>query len=328
MKVFIDRKIPEKGLEMLRKANIAISEWPHRHEVGRDELIQICQQHDAFLSAGTNALDAEFLENCKNLKVIALHSVGYDRVDVNKATALKIPIGNTPGVLSQATAGIAFLLMITVARKAIFLHQQIRKGNWQFSQPTDDLGIDLEGKTLGIFGLGSIGFELAKKAKAAFDMRIIYHNRGVNERAEQELDAQKVSFDRLLEASDVLCALTALSAETKNKFNKETFGKMKQTAIFINVSRGGVHNETDLIAAIQQKKIWGAGLDVTNPEPMASDNPLLDMPTVAVFPHIGSQTVETRDKMSVIAAENIIAGLAGKELPNCVNTEIYSRIAR
>ncbi|WP_028295447.1 2-hydroxyacid dehydrogenase [Olivibacter sitiensis] len=324
MKVFIDRKIPEVGLEKLKAAHIEIEEWTENRELSKDELINYCQQSDAFLSAGSNSLDADFLDQCSHLKVIALHSVGYDRVDIEKATELGIPIGNTPGVLSKATADIAFLLMLSVSRKAIFLHQQIKNDQWHFTQPTDNLGVELEGKILGIFGLGSIGFELARKAKAAFDMKIIYHNRGHNEQAEKELDAKRVSFEDLLSQSDVLSAHAALTTETKGKFDMDTFKKMRKNTIFINTSRGGVHREEDLIAALQQGIIWGAGLDVTNPEPMAADNPLLDMPTVAVFPHIGSQTVETRDQMALMAAENIIAALEGRKIPTCVNKEIYN----
>lgn len=323
MTVFIDRIIPQIGLDLLKKAGISYEQHTENRELAPEELIAQCQKHDALLSAGWGPLDKSFLNASKHLKVIALHSVGYDRVDVKEATALGIPIGNTPDVLSEATADTAFLLMLTVSRKALYLHKKIIKGEWGFSQPIDDLGFSLEGKTLGIFGLGNIGLELAKKAKAAFNMPIIYHNRSTNETAEQKLGAKKVSFDELLRESDVLAAFSSLNAETKNKFNAAVFKRMKPSAIFINASRGGVHNEEDLIEALNTKTIWGAGLDVTNPEPMRSDNPLLEMPNVAVFPHIGSATVEARNGMAKLAAENVIAALSGHKIPNIVNPDVY-----
>jgi len=323
MTVFIDRVIPQIGLDLLQEAGISYEQHTENRELSKAELIAKCQAHDALLSAGWGPLDKEFLQECKHLKVVSLHSVGYDRVDVREATRLKIPVGNTPDVLSEATADTAFLLMLTVSRKALFLHKKIIQGQWGFSQPTDDLGFSLTGKTLGIFGLGNIGYELAKKANAAFHMPIIYHNRSTNQQAEKELGAKKVSFEELVQQSDVLAAFSTLTADTKNKFNKSVFAQMKPSAIFINASRGGVHNEEDLINAIQQGQIWGAGLDVTNPEPMHSDNPLLTMPTVAVFPHIGSATKEARDGMATLAAKNVIAALKGEHLPHLVNPEIY-----
>jgi len=324
MTVFIDRKIPQIGLDMLDQANIAYEMHTERRELTSAELIERCQAHDGLLSAGWGPLNHHFLYACKHLKVISLHSVGYDRVNVKTATDLKIPVGNTPDVLSEATADTAFLLMLTVSRKALYLHKKIIRGEWGFSQPTDDLGFSLQGKTLGVFGLGNIGYELAKKAKAAFQMPIIYHNRSINHKAEQELRAKRVSFDQLLEQSDVVAAFSTLTAATKNKFNKDAFNQMKPSAIFINASRGGVHNEIDLIEAIQLGHIWGAGLDVTNPEPMDPSNPLLNMPTVAVFPHIGSATVEARDGMASLAANNIIAAFEGRRLPHIVNPEVYN----
>lgn len=323
MKVFITRVIPDAGLQLLHKAGITVTQWTEKRDLTPTELIEACQQHDALLSSGANSIDANFLNACKHLKVIALMSVGYDNVDVKEATRLNIPIGNTPGVLSGATADTAFLLMLAASRKAFYVHKKIQKGEWKFFDPTADLGIELNGKTLGIFGLGKIGFEMARKCVGAYDMKVIYHNRGTNEEAESKLNAVRVSFNELLEQSDVLSVHTALTPETKGVFNTAAFSKMKPSSIFINTARGGIHNEKDLKAALEAGSIWGAGLDVTNPEPMAKDDPLLDMPNVAILPHIGSATVETRDKMAILAARNIIAGLGGVKLPNTVNPEIH-----
>lgn len=319
MNVFITAEILESGLQVLRNAGVAYTQWMEKTVLPQEELIARCNFFDALLSTGANKIDAHFLHSCSHLKVIALHAVGYDNVDIEVATQLKIPIGNTPGVLSNATADTAFLLMLATSRKAFYMHRTIAKGEWTFFDPTVNLGIELQGKILGIFGLGKIGYQMAKRCKGAYDMEIIYHNRSSNEEAEKKLGARKVSFDELLQYSDVLSAHAALTAETKEIFNAAAFAKMKRSAIFINTARGGMHNEKDLLTALQQQTIWGAGLDVTNPEPMQANNPLLDMPNVCILPHIGSASFEARSAMSRLAAENIVAGLHGKPLPNWVN---------
>jgi glyoxylate reductase len=322
MNIFITRVIPAAGLQLLKDAGFTVTEWTEKRKLSTEELIAACKDADALLNAGQQ-LNKEFLEASSHLKVIALNSVGYDNVDIATATRLKIPVGNTPGVLSGATADTAFLLMMAAARNAFFMHKTIIKGDWDFFEPTDNLGKELTGATLGVFGLGKIGIEMAKRCAGAFGMKIIYHNRSRNEQAEKELGAEYVSFEELLQQSDVVSVHTALTDETEGKFNAEVFRKMKPSAIFVNTARGRIHNEEDLITALQNKVIWGAGLDVTNPEPMQIGNPLLSMPNVAVLPHIGSATESTRDAMAKLAAENIIAGLKGEKLPFVVNPEVY-----
>jgi len=323
MKVFITRIIPEAGLQLFKDAGIEVTQWEEKRELTDQELIDHCKNADALLTAGRSKIDANFLKACSHLKVISLFAVGYDNVDISEATKLKIPIGHTPDVLSKATADIAFLLMQNTARKAFFHHKRIGNGDWSFFEPTAHLGIDLQNKTLGVFGLGKIGFEMAKSAKGAFEMDIIYHNRSKNEQAENQLQARKVSFEELLEKSDVISVHANLTDETKGVFNKDTFAKMKPKAIFVNTARGPIHNEKDLLEALENKTIWGAGLDVTNPEPMDKNNTLLDLPNVAVLPHIGSSTEETRNNMAILAARNVIAGLKNERLPKVVNPEIY-----
>ncbi|WP_353129475.1 2-hydroxyacid dehydrogenase [Parapedobacter pyrenivorans] len=321
--IFITRNVPALIKQSLVDEGHTLSEWTEKRDLTADELIRHAQRCDALFSVGANQINKSFLNACKHLRVIALCSVGYDQVNVTEASKLGIPIGNTPGVLSKATADVAFLLMQNVARKAIHKHKEILRGNWGFFDPMADLGIELQGKTLGIFGLGRIGYEMAKSCRGAFDMRVIYHNRGRNEMAETELDAGSVSFEELLQQSDVLSVHANLNKETRGLFNRDAFSKMKASAIFINTSRGSLHNESDLRQALESGTIWGAGLDVTDPEPMAPDNPLLQLPNVAVLPHIGSATIETRMKMMQLTVENLIAGLAGKRLPYCVNPEVY-----
>jgi lactate dehydrogenase-like 2-hydroxyacid dehydrogenase len=315
MSVFVTRMIPEIGIKLMEEQGISVVQWPEKRDLTQEELIDHCLNYDALLSVGSNKINSVFLNACSHLKVIALHSVGYDNVDVAAAMKLKIPIGNTPDVLTAATADTAFLLMLAVSRKAFYLHKKIIRGEWQFSEPMADLGIELEGKTLGIVGLGKIGFEMAKKCGRMYNMKVIYFNRRRNENAEKELNATWVPFDELLSASDVISVHCALTPETKGMFNKQVFDKMKRASIFINTARGAIHNENDLFDALQKGNIWGAGLDVTSPEPMEADNPLLRMANVAVLPHIGSATFETRNAMTRLAALNIIAGLKGEQLP-------------
>lgn len=325
MKVFITRIIPEAGIRLLEAAGITVEQWTEKRNLTPAELIAHCQDADALLSAGASKIDAAFLDAVPHLKVVALHAVGFDNVDVNAATSHGIPIGNTPGVLTAATADTAFLLMIATSRKAFYLHKKIERGEWNFFEPTANLGLSLYGKTLGIFGMGNIGMEMARRCKGAYHMNIIYHNRNQYPDAEKELDARYVPFETLLAESDVLSVHAPLNAGTQGKFDAAVFSQMKPSSIFVNTARGGIHNETDLIAALEAGQIWGAGLDVTNPEPMHPDNPLLQMPNVCILPHIGSATVETRDAMAILAARNIIAGLKGERLPAVVNPEVYER---
>jgi glyoxylate reductase len=315
MKVFISGNIAPVGIKELEENNISITQWKENRQITAEELIAACEDQDALISVGPNKINADFLKACSHLKVIALHSVGYDQVDIAAAKSLNIPIGNTPGVLSGATADTAFLLMLAVSRKAFYLHKKIIKGEWKNYEPTPELGIEVNGKTLGIFGLGKIGLEMAKKCIGAYQMPVIYHNRSRNEEAEKEIGAKYVSFEELLAQSDVLSIHTALTPETKGKFTLDVFKQMKPNSIFINTARGGIHNEKDLIQALEETMIWGAGLDVTNPEPMDQDNPLLSMENVAVLPHIGSATEETRAAMAQIIVKNIVAGLKGEKLP-------------
>ena len=323
MKVFINKNIPEAGILLLQEKGISITVNPTENVLSRNEFIKICQENDVLLNVGANNLDEDFFQQCPNLKGIALFSVGFDAVNIPSANKRKIPVGNTPDVLSRATSDIAFLLMQSVARKSFYNHKKIINGKWEGFNALENLGQELYGKTLGIFGLGRIGFEMAQKCKAAFGMKIIYHNRSHNENAEKELDAQYVDFETLLSQSDVLSVHSNYSEENNELFNKDTFAKMKSNAIFINTARGKFHNEDDLFYVLTNNIIWGAGLDVTNPEPMKKDNPLLSLPNCCILPHIGSATYEARNAMAICAAQNIIALSENKKMPFCVNEEVY-----
>jgi len=324
-KVLITRIIPSVAYELLTQAGFEVSVWEGTGAMTQAQLIERAKQVDALISLGSNKIDSHFFNACNHLDIIAQFAVGYDNIDVAEATKRGIPVGNTPDVLSDATADVAFGLMIAVSRKMFYLHNTIAKGEWIQFEPLKNLGIELYGKTLGVFGMGRIGMVMAQRCKGAYNMNIIYNNRNRNEEAEKRFSAQWVSFEALLQQSDVLSVHSVLSAETRGLFDKSAYAKMKRSAIFINTSRGGVHHEQDLIEALQAQTIWGAGLDVTNPEPMHSTNPLLSMPNVAVLPHIGSATVEARDGMARLAAENIIEFYKSGNVPYCVNPEVLKR---
>lgn len=316
MKVFVSIQIPNVGIELLEAKGYTVTVNQERRSLSEEELIAKCSDQNALLYASSTKLTERFFKQCAHLKVVALMSAGYDQIAIDTARKYGVPVSNSPDVLSKSTADIALFLMLAVSRNAFQLSQQIGRNEWGFALPTEKLGVELYGKTLGVFGLGRIGYELAKKARLMYDMPVIYHNRSPRPSLADTLDAQYVDFETLIQKSDVLSVHANLSEETKGKFNRAAFRKMKPTALFINTARGGLHNEQDLIEALRKKEIWGAGLDVTNPEPMRADNPLLTMPNVCVLPHIGSATAETRDAMATTAARNIIAALSGGKIPN------------
>ena len=318
-KVLISRIFPEVGAELLKAAGFFVTTWNDDRPMTQDELIENAKIHDVLFCTLTDKIDKKFLNDCSHLEIISQYAAGYDNIDISEATILGIPIGFTPDAMSEATADIAFGLMIATSRKMFYLHKKIISRDWSFFKPKADLGIELKNKTLGIYGLGRIGMEMAKRCKGAYNMKILYHNRTPNLKAEQELDAEYVDFNALLIKSDVISVHCSFKSETKGIFNKAAFSLMKPTSIFINTSRGLVHNESDLIEALKTGMIWGTGLDVTNPEPMQPDNPLLKMENVAVLPHIGSATIEAREKMAKMAAENIIEYYKNKRIPHIVN---------
>ena len=325
IKVLVTRNIPVLGPNMLREEGFSVTAWPHERPMTNEELISEAKKHDVMLCVSADNIGADFINQCSHLKMISQFAVGYDNIDVPLATKLRIPVGYAPGAMNEATADIAFGLMIAVARKFFYMHKGILRGEWTYFKPNANLGIELNGKTLGIFGMGRIGMAMARRCKGAYNMNIIYCNRSRNEEAEKLYGATRVNFDELLEQSDIISVHSVLSKETKEIFNKDAFDKMKPSSIFINTARGGIHSETDLIDALNNKIILGAGLDVTNPEPMRSDNPLLEMENVCVLPHIGSATIEARNEMSRMAAENIISYFKHNTVPNIVNPGVLKK---
>ncbi|MFZ5972665.1 MAG: 2-hydroxyacid dehydrogenase [Bacteroidota bacterium] len=321
-KVLITRVIPPIAENLLKEAGFAVTVWSGEKAMTPAQLVEQTLQANALISLGANKLDRTFFEQCRHLDIVSQFAVGYDNIDVAAATDFKIPVCNTPDVLSEATADVAFGLMIAVSRKMFYNHKLILRGEWKQFEPLKNLGFQLTGKTLGIFGMGRIGSLMAQRCRAAYGMKVIYHNRSRNPEGEKATGAVYVDFKTLLCASDILSVHCALTPETQGIFNRQAFSKMKPTAVFINTARGGIHNETDLIEALQKQTIWGAGLDVTNPEPMQANNPLLDMPNVAVLPHIGSATIEARTGMARLAAENIISFYRSGKPITIVNPEV------
>jgi len=321
-KILVTRAFPRVGIKMLEKEGFDITLWDSPVPMTQPELIEKAKQHHAIFCTMTEKIDAHFLNQCSHLDIISQFAVGYDNIDIPEATRLGIPVGFTPNAMNQATADIAFGLMIATARKMFHCHKTILKDQWKTFQPKAFRGMELMNKTLGIVGMGRIGMEVAKRCQGAYDMNILYHNRTPNPEAEQRFNARFTGFDDLLAQSDIVSVHCVLAPETREMFNREAFGKMKSSALFINTARGMIHNETDLIKALEQGDIWGAGLDVTSPEPMDKDNPLLSMENVCVLPHIGSATRESRDTMSIMAATNIIEFYHNGTVPTIVNPEV------
>ncbi|GLB53256.1 hypothetical protein NBRC110019_22960 [Neptunitalea chrysea] len=318
-KIFVNRNIPSSAIELLTKSGFNLLVWDGDISLSNTKVKELLLDCDAFLSTGEIVIEEELLEGNSRLKIVSQASSGYNNIAIDAATKLNILVANAPNTMNKATADIAFALMLAASRKMFYMYELIKKGAWDSFKFTDFLGQELHNKTLGVFGLGSIGFEMAKLCKQAYNMEVIYHNRKPNEKANDELNAKYVSFDKLLIESDVLSVHCNLTSDTQGIFDKNTFSKMKSTSIFVNVARGGVHVEEDLIEALKTGEIWGAGLDVTNPEPMAKANPLLKMENVAVTPHIGSATVTARMAMAEAAAINIIQFFKGEKVTNSIN---------
>jgi len=321
-KVLLTRIFPESGMKLLEDAGFDVASWNKDRPMKQTELIEQAKKHDALFCTLTDKIDKEFFKECSHLDIISQFAVGYDNIDVAEATRLGIPVGFTPDDLTEATADTAFGLMFAASRKMFYMHKSIIERKWEYFRPNANLGIELKNQTLGIFGLGRIGIEMAKRCKGAYNMKILYNTRNPKPEAEKELGSTYVNFDTLLNQSDVVSVHCSLNDSTRGVFNKAAFDKMKSNAIFVNTSRGQVHNEADLIEALNSGKIWGAGLDVTNPEPMQPDNPLLSMENVAILPHIGSATVEARNGMAKTAATNIIEFYKNKKMPYVVNAEV------
>ena len=320
MKIFVTRKISEKGLELLKKRH-EIEVNPYDRILTKGEIIKGLKGKDGLLCLLTDKIDKDIIKSEPKLKMIANYAVGYNNIDVKTATELKIPVSNTPGVLTDTTAEMAWALLFSVSRRIVEADKFTREEKFKGWGPMLMLGQDITGKTLGIIGTGRIGTAFALKSKG-FDMKVLYHDKKRNEKLEKELNAKKVGLKELLKKSDFVLIHVPLLDETYHLIGKKELDLMKDTAILINTSRGPVVDEKELAEALKEKKIFGAGLDVYEHEPKITQE-LLKLDNVILQPHSASATYETRTKMAIMAAENMIDGLASKIPNNCVNTEIF-----
>jgi glyoxylate reductase len=322
-KVFVARLIPEEGLTMLRDLT-EMDVWEDELPPPRQVLLQKARQADGILALVTDQMDAEVMDANLHLKVISNYAVGFDNIDVPAATARGIPVGNTPGVLTDTTADMAFTLLMAAARRIPEAIEFVQAGKWRTWEPKLLMGQDIHDATLGIIGFGRVGQEMAKRARG-FCMRVLYYDTHRKPEAEKELNATYTDLDTLLRESDFVSVHVALNDATRRMINASAFAKMKRTAIVINAARGSIVDPNDLYDALKSGMIGGAALDVTDPEPIPMDSPLLTLPNCLIVPHIASASVATRAKMAQMAAANLIAGLRGDCLPNCVNPEVYDK---
>ena len=321
-RIFVTRIIPEKGLEMIRQET-DVEVWQDPLPPPYQTLVEKAKGIDALLCLLTDKIDENLMDAMgPQVKVISQMAVGFDNIDVAAATAHGIPVGNTPGVLTDTTADFAWALLMAAARRVAEGDRFTRAGKWKTWGPTDFLGPDITGATLGIIGFGRIGQALAKRAHG-FDMRILYFSSNRHPDAETKYHAQYVDLDTLLHESDFVSLHTALSPDTHHLMNTDRLKKMKPGGILINTARGSIVDPKALYQALSSGAIACAALDVTEPEPIQPSDPLLTLDNVIICPHIGSASFRTRNRMSIMAAENLIAGLRGERLPNCVNPEVY-----
>lgn len=310
-KIFVSRIIPQlEQLLSVCDADVWQDEFPPPYDV----LCERVRGVDGILCMLTDKIDGGLMDAAgTQLKVISQMAVGYDNIDIAAARQRGIAIGNTPGVLTETTADLAFALLLAAARRLSEGEKYIREGNWRTWHPTTLLGHDVTGATLGIVGLGRIGAAVAKRA-AAFDMRVIAYGPRLTDEEAQAAGAARASLDELLQTSDFVSLHCPLRPETRHLINRETLGRMKPSAILINTTRGAVVDQQALYDAVSSGVIAGAALDVTDPEPLPADDPLLQLPNVLIVPHVGSATIGTRGKMAQIAIDNLLAGLRGQPL--------------
>ncbi len=297
--------------------------WMHDLPPSRAELIERSRGVDGLLCLLTDKIGGKLMDAIgPQLKVISSMSVGVDHIDVAAATARGIPVGNTPGVLTDATADQAFALLLSAARRIPEAERFLRAGKWITWQPNLFLGADFADATLGIVGFGRIGQAVAKRAQG-FDLRVIYHSPN----AKPAYGARAVDLDTLLRQSDFVSIHVPLTQKTRHLVNAAFLAKMKPNAILVNTARGGVLDQTALYNVLKSNQIFAAALDVTDPEPLPMDCPLLELENCLIVPHLGSASKKTRDMMSLLAAQNLTAGLKGLRLPNCVNPQVYKNHA-
>jgi lactate dehydrogenase-like 2-hydroxyacid dehydrogenase len=318
--VYVTRRVPREAIDMLREAGCNIRQWDDDQPVPYDVLSDEVVRADGIYTLLTDRIDAPLMDRgAGRLKVISQMAVGYDNIDIDGATQRGLPVGHTPGVLTETTADLTWALLMAVARRLVEAAAAVKSGEWTTWLPMWMTGPDVHGASLGIIGAGRIGVAMTKRA-AGFDMTVRYTDAVASPGAEA-LGAERVDLDTLLAESDFVTLHTPLLPETRHLVNEGFLKKMRPGAILINTSRGPVVDEPALFRALSEGWIRGAGLDVTEQEPLPLDSPLLTLPNLLVLPHIGSASVATRTRMATMAAENLLAGLRGERLPYCVNCD-------
>ena len=320
MKIFVTRLIPQEGLDLLKKYH-DVEVNPHNRVLTKEEIIQGVKGKDGLLCLLTDTIDRDVIFAEPKLKMIASYAAGFNNIDIEAATERGIPVSNTPDVLTDATAEMAWALLFSVARRIVEADKFTRDGKFNGWDPMLMHGQDISGKTLGIVGSGRIGTAMALKSKG-FNMKVLYYSNHKNETLEKQLNAKKVKLKTLLKESDFISLHVPLTEKTRHLINEKELKMMKRTAILVNTSRGPVIDEKALVKALEEKWIFGAGLDVYEHEPKIPKE-LIQLDNVIVQPHSASATFNSRNGMAIIAAENMLAGLKGEIPPNCVNPEIF-----
>ncbi|HMP39009.1 MAG TPA: D-glycerate dehydrogenase [Roseiflexaceae bacterium] len=317
-KGYLTRRIPQAAYDIIADA-CDITLWDVEEQpVPRTTLLQQVGDVAGIFSLLTDRIDQELLDAAPALRVVANMAVGYDNVDVAALTARNVLLTNTPGVLTETTADLAWALVMAGARRIVEGHNLIKAGGWKTWSPMFMVGQDVSGATLGIVGAGRIGSAVARRAKA-FDMRILYHNRRPAAELEAATGASYCGLDELLREADFVVVLVPLTAETRGMFGAREFALMKPSTTFVNVARGPIVDEAALYEALRRGRPGSAALDVFEHEPIGADHPLLMLPNVTAVPHVGSATVATRTRMATVAATNLVAALTGQTVPNPVN---------
>ena len=320
-KVFITRQIDPLAIDKIKKV-ATVEVWKEDRPVPYDVLTKKIKTVDGLLTLLTDKVDHDLIEaRGENLRVISQMAVGYDNIDIHAATHAGLPVGHTPGVLTETCADFAMALLLDAARRVTEGHNEVHRGIWRPWGPDVMKGQEVNGSTLGIVGFGRIGQAVAKRAKG-FGMTLIYNDTLPNKAAEAETGATYAELSELLKTSDFVTLHTALSSQTHHLINEKTLKQMKSNAILINTSRGGVVDGMALYEALKSHQILGAAIDVFDPEPIPADHPILTLDNIIITPHIASASTRTRQRMALLAANNLIAGLKGEPLPHCANPEV------
>ncbi|MFW5945450.1 MAG: 2-hydroxyacid dehydrogenase [Candidatus Natronoplasma sp.] len=320
MDIFVTRRIPEVGIQKLRERHdVEVSK--KSRNLTKEELVEGVKGKDALLCLLTDTIDEDIIDAGKDLKVISNYAVGYDNIEVKTATERGIAVTNTPGVLTEATAEIAWALMMAVARNVVPGDKFVRKDRFEGWDPTLMIGHELHGKTLGIVGMGNIGRKVAEMSQS-FEMDVIYYNRSRKEKVENEVGAEYVELDELLSRSDFVSLHVPLTQETEEMIGSEELNKMSEDSYLINTARGEVIDEDALVETLKRGDIAGAGIDVYAAEPHGANPEYYELDNVVLTPHLGSASHRAREGMALMAAENIIAILEGEEPENIVNPSV------